>query len=678
MWLIDTTTLRLRNFQGKPPPYAILSHRWGNDDEEVTFQEWRDDHSRISLKPGFVKISKACIQAKRDRLNFLWVDTNCIDKSSSAELSEAINSMYRYYSEAVVCYAHLYDVHDGSTPTQLPSGTDGNIQFSRSTWFTRGWTLQELLAPTDLVFFNSSWSRIGTKAQLEDTIATITGIPPRYLHRPHLRDATISCRMSWVSNRVTTRLEDIAYCMLGIFNINMPLLYGEGRRAFQRLQEELVKSSDDRTIFAWDWLPRFAVTGRDNPNFPNLRAAHLVDSGWDVQPMYTGEAIDFYQYKDAPDISSGATSLLAPDPVFFYASNNIATHPDPDAPESNLGRVNISTPYFITNKGLSITLPLLDPSAHAVRPRTLTSRRWGDPQPLAMISAQRHTSSFIQGQLAEVPSDICQGVAIFLKAADREASTYDRAVEPDELGHDSVSMFRGHLMHVTMPWDWFRKYFCDTPMFVPSSGKLQSIFAWDQAPDAAVWLLNDFKTQDTVRIELFLGAGPLKYRPDHWSLFPSLLEKSIACIGAIYKITTIFSERRLLRGKREVTHEACVIVRAYGGYAANPDSTKVALRWSCDAIFPSSRGAPVTAQDRASRVSVLWDFGGTTGMTLHQILNCRADQYPQSGSLFVESTASQLILLGQRKVMVRLGGSGRWVTNPASSMKFLCAEMIED
>jgi len=225
MWLIDTTTFQLRSFQGKPPPYAILSHRWGNEHEEVSFQEWRagetDQFYHIASRPGFIKISEACSEAKRDRLQYLWVDTNCIDKSSSADLSEAINSMYRYYSDSVICYSYLGDVHDASTPTPSPSETDGNIEFSRSAWFTRGWTLQELLAPEDLVFFTSSWTKIGTKAELKNTISTITGIPPQHLHRPHLRDATISCRMSWVSNRVTTRHEDIAYCMLGIFNINM-------------------------------------------------------------------------------------------------------------------------------------------------------------------------------------------------------------------------------------------------------------------------------------------------------------------------------------------------------------------------------------------------------------------------------------------------------------------------
>ena len=221
MWLINTTSLQLRSFQGKPPPYAILSHRWGFDEEEVSFQEWQDDHSEICHRPGFIKILKACHQAKTDELDYLWVDTNCIDKSSSAQLSEAINSMYQYYCDAVICYAYLCDVQDAATPSRSPSQMAGNTQFHQSGWFTRGWTLQELLAPNRVVFFTSSWSRIGTKAELKEVIAAITRIPLRYLHHPTLREATISCRMSWVSNRVTTRLEDIAYCMLGIFNINI-------------------------------------------------------------------------------------------------------------------------------------------------------------------------------------------------------------------------------------------------------------------------------------------------------------------------------------------------------------------------------------------------------------------------------------------------------------------------
>lgn len=221
MWLINTETLQLRSFQGKPPRYAILSHRWGSDEDEVTFQDWRADHANISTRPGYIKIVSACEQAKQRGLEYLWVDTSCIDKSSSAELSEAINSMYRYYKQAQVCFAYLQDVDDVDTNLSQDPSPDLSSQFCQSSWFTRGWTLQELLAPRDIDFFNSSWAFIGTKNTLNAAISVVTRIPAGFLLGRPLHQASISTRMSWASNRVTTRLEDIAYCMLGIFEIHM-------------------------------------------------------------------------------------------------------------------------------------------------------------------------------------------------------------------------------------------------------------------------------------------------------------------------------------------------------------------------------------------------------------------------------------------------------------------------
>jgi len=397
--------------------------------------------------------------------------------------------------------------------------------------------------------------------------------------------------------------------------------------------------------------------------------------------MYTSETIDFHQYQNAPDVSSGATSLFAPDPVFFYASSEVGIYESPEGmPLPGFGQANMSAPYFITNKGLSITLPLLDPSTHAIRPRTLTSRRYGDPHPLAMLSVYRRTRD-PSGRRHEFPSGLCQGVAIFLKAAQHETSTYDRAVEADELGHVSVSMFRGHLMRVTIPWDWFTKYFCDTPMFVPASGKLQSIFAWDQAPDAAIWLLNDFRTEDTLRVELFLGSGPLAYKPAHWSLFPSLMEKGVTSVGAIYKVTAIYSETKLLWSKKETIHEAYIVVRAARKSTATQGSADTKLRWSCQRISPAKElganaGPPVTVQDRKTRALVRWDLGRGVNMTLRQILD--SDPFSDPTTFHDVGIASERIVLGQRKIMVHLGGTASWVTNPASSMRFLCAEFVDD
>ncbi|KAI1159678.1 heterokaryon incompatibility protein-domain-containing protein [Nemania serpens] len=245
MRLINTQTQELTEFFHTIPPYAILSHTW--EKEEVTFQEYilatgpeARRYTHIRQKAGFSKILGACQRARYDGLKYLWCDTNCIDKSSSAELSEAINSMYAWYRDSVVCYAFLADV-DGSPGT-----------FEKSRWFTRGWTLQELLAPKEVVFFDERWGVLGDRGKLAQIICKTTRIHIGALHnRDTVPDYSIAQRMSWAADRATSRQEDMAYCLLGIFNIDMPLLYGESKRAFLRFQQEIIKVSDDQSLLAW-------------------------------------------------------------------------------------------------------------------------------------------------------------------------------------------------------------------------------------------------------------------------------------------------------------------------------------------------------------------------------------------------------------------------------------------
>jgi hypothetical protein len=190
---------------------------------------------------GHVKLKRFCDEAAAGDYTYAWCDTCCIDKSSSAELSESINSMFRWYQNWSVCYAYLYDV--------TTSDVDSNdSDFSNSVWFARGWCLQELLASKALTFFNREWKSLGTKEQLSHIISKVTGIHHEALCGRDLEDYSVAQRMSWASNRVTTRVEDIAYSLLGIFGVNMPLLYSEGERAFIRLQEEIMKQSSDQSI----------------------------------------------------------------------------------------------------------------------------------------------------------------------------------------------------------------------------------------------------------------------------------------------------------------------------------------------------------------------------------------------------------------------------------------------
>ncbi|SCO57616.1 uncharacterized protein FFMR_14772 [Fusarium fujikuroi] len=222
MRLINTTTLEVEEFfDVSIPEYAILSHTWG--DGEVSLQDWADRKNR-RFKPGFQKIVWACTQAAKDQLNHVWVDTNCIDKSSSAELSEAINSMFRWYRRSAVCYVYLEDV----PAMTLDECTKPDSAFRNARWFTRGWTLQELIAPPNVSFFSSNWTMIATKSELAPCITEITGIPwscllKGRLSKAHpLRRYSVAQRMAWASRRSTTRIEDQAYSLLGLFDISMP------------------------------------------------------------------------------------------------------------------------------------------------------------------------------------------------------------------------------------------------------------------------------------------------------------------------------------------------------------------------------------------------------------------------------------------------------------------------
>jgi hypothetical protein len=246
MRLLNTATLNLHEFIGdKIPPYAILSHTWG--EEEVSLQEMQSrEATGIDIqKAGYQKIKKCCKTSATDGYEYVWIDTCCIDKTSSAELSEAINSMFRWYKMAEVCYSFLSDCPSGDHPTKEDSA------FARSRWFTRGWTLQELIAPTNLIFFNRDWVDIGTRCSLREKLTPITGIHSGVFAGRIPSSYSIAQRMSWASRRQTTRIEDTAYCLMGIFGINMPMLYGEGGRAFMRLQEEILRTTEDQTIFAW-------------------------------------------------------------------------------------------------------------------------------------------------------------------------------------------------------------------------------------------------------------------------------------------------------------------------------------------------------------------------------------------------------------------------------------------
>jgi hypothetical protein len=309
MRLLRSGTLELREFPNHDElPYAILSHTWAN--EEVLFQDIEGLNietipSRIKQKLGYKKIEACCAQAARDGFEYVWIDTCCIDKRSSAELSEAINSMYQWYQDCAVCYAYLADVPNNGDRRDIQK------KFRNSRWFTRGWTLQELIAPSSLEFYGDQWhsegqqASLGTKRSLGREISEVTKIPEWALLTICLGDCSVAQKMSWAANRETTRIEDRAYSLMGLFNVHMPLLYGEGARAFIRLQEEIMKTSADESLFAW-------VANRPGPR---------------------------------PALFQG---LLAMSPACFYQSGRII-------PKLHSKR---SRPFNVTNMGLQLELML--------------------------------------------------------------------------------------------------------------------------------------------------------------------------------------------------------------------------------------------------------------------------------------------------------------------------------
>ncbi|KAF4462092.1 het domain [Fusarium albosuccineum] len=332
MRLLSTSKVEVTEVHGADiPEYAILSHTWS--DEEILLQDVENSDAYGSPwahvadgafqtlggneKKGLSKMMSSVGLAARKGFQHIWIDTCCIDKTSSAELSEAINSMYQWYAEANICYAYLADV--------APAGTEDPFatrsSFRRSRWFTRGWTLQELIASPQVEFFASDWSHLGSKnGDIEFTrlLNQITGIQLDVLTgQMSPQEVSLASRMHWAADRETTRVEDIAYCLLGIFDVNMPLLYGEGKRSFIRLQEAILSREEDQSLFAWHF---------------ESSAVEEEDQTWQIG-------------------NSGRLSgLLADSPARFWDNSDI---------EMAMPLTLTSSPPTVTSKGLGVDFLLL-------------------------------------------------------------------------------------------------------------------------------------------------------------------------------------------------------------------------------------------------------------------------------------------------------------------------------
>lgn len=302
-----------------------------------------ESDQKMRSREGCSKILEAAKLAVASSLDWLWVDTVCIDKTSSVELNEAINSMYIWYRDSAVCYAFLNDVSDMNQTDQ-----EFERQFLASRWFTRGWTLQELIAPKQLDFYSKTWTQLGNKSEgrLSDLVSERAGINRSYLcGEKDLSEASIAHKMSWLSKRITSRIEDMAYCMLGIFDISMPLLYGEGKSAFVRLQEELLRSYYDHTIFCWSW-------NKDVPaNWVSLLApapSNFLNSGGYVRRALQSESAPYQMTNLGLSIQLGLLSGCTGS--FFILDAEMGDEEDSEAPACVPVRLEDEAKYLFSRQ----------------------------------------------------------------------------------------------------------------------------------------------------------------------------------------------------------------------------------------------------------------------------------------------------------------------------------------
>ena len=311
MWLLSTDRAELRYFARNfdaTGGYAILSHTWNGD--EQTLQEVRAIGERCRSSgtnprddPDLSsKIRNCCIIAEKHGYWWVWIDSCCIDKTSSSELSEAINSMFRWYKEAEVCFAYLADVPSDCALRKRSSA------FRKSRWHTRGWTLQELIAPDFLVFLSVDWHELGNRADLSGLLREITGVPSGVLagdRQP--AEYSVSRRMSWASRRRTTRVEDEAYSLMGLFGVNMPANYGEGKKAFIRLQYEIMQHDPDTSLFAFGYRVPQGHTGL---TFHSKE----VNNNWKYLMADSPRELN-YGFGYIPDLGRNAKQQYPPPPV---------------------------------------------------------------------------------------------------------------------------------------------------------------------------------------------------------------------------------------------------------------------------------------------------------------------------------------------------------------------------
>ncbi|OJT12724.1 Vegetative incompatibility protein HET-E-1 [Trametes pubescens] len=258
-------------------------------------------------------IQEACRVARSAGYRLIWIDLCCINKTSSAELSEVINSMYEWYRLSDICYAVLKDFPDGEDPT------DGSSHFRSCKWLGQGWTLQELIAPERVEFLTKTWKPLRSKLELAPLLEEVTRVDLKILtSQASVDSVSIAQRMLWAARRQTMRVEDQAYCLLGLFSVHMPTIYGEGKNAFIHLQEEIIKTIPDQSIFTWG-SPGVFMMSRDDAGSPaeiqldgtsphTYAPGLLAESPWEFVHPAT-EIVDLLEGVHADALRKGANQF---------------------------------------------------------------------------------------------------------------------------------------------------------------------------------------------------------------------------------------------------------------------------------------------------------------------------------------------------------------------------------
>ncbi|KAH8845660.1 hypothetical protein MCOR07_008712 [Pyricularia oryzae] len=369
----------------RPPPYAALSHLHGP--EEISFQQWATlPRATLKARAAYFKIKRARVQAISDGLEWVFVDSVCVDGSSPAEASEAVNEAWAVFAGAATCYAHLDDIAQPVLGASLESA----LRTSR--WFGRGWTLMELVASRDVVFYSTRWEVLGTRRGLAGVISTLTGIDEAVLAgKDEVGTVSVSRKMSWAAGRRTTRAEDAAYCLLGLFGVNMPLMYGEGRTcAFRRLQEEILRAHPlDHTLFAWgERIVRERVD--------RLPQEALLDGTETLKWRDDRQLLPLLA--DSPDQFAGSADLV---PMTVAAE---MFHYGNDVDASSEGKANTDAVLpSVSGRGVLIETPTTDPYAvlYPWRGHRISQLRWGK---LAVLFCHRRDDPYEQFAVALTPT----------------------------------------------------------------------------------------------------------------------------------------------------------------------------------------------------------------------------------------------------------------------------------